>query len=131
RRAIALPSIIYVVTAISDPPPERPNMSRAALPLFGLGSFLALLLVCYRPVLFEDGQFAMGVSTYFYYPLYLRVQQEWDAGRWPLWDSSPQPSVIYGPLGSILEKRLENPARSWNNGGGNTSSSFQGRGAFE
>jgi hypothetical protein len=39
--------------------------------------------------------------------------------------------VIYGPLGSILEKKLENPAGSWNNGGENTSSSFQDLGAFE
>lgn len=60
-------------------------MRRAVLPLSGLGCFLALLLVCYRPVLFEDAQFASANASYFY-PLDLHVQQEWDAGRWPLWD---------------------------------------------
>jgi len=60
-------------------------MRRAVVPLLGLGCFLALLLVCYRPVLFEDAQFASANASYFY-PLDLRVQQEWVAGRWPLWD---------------------------------------------
>ncbi len=61
-------------------------MRRAVLPLLGLGCFLVLVLVCYRPVLFENGQFANRDAAGFYYPLYLRVQQEWHAGRWPLWD---------------------------------------------
>jgi hypothetical protein len=39
--------------------------------------------------------------------------------------------VIYKPPGKILQKKLENPAVSWNNGGDNTSSFFQGQGAFE
>jgi hypothetical protein len=60
-------------------------MRRAILPLFGFGCFLALLLICYRPVLFEGGQFASANASY-YYPLDRRVQQEWEAGRWPLWD---------------------------------------------
>ena len=60
-------------------------MRRAVVPLLGLGCFLALLLVCYRPVVFEDAQFASANASY-YYPLDLRVQQEWEAGRWPLWD---------------------------------------------
>ena len=55
-------------------------MRRAALPLFGLGCFLALLLICYRSVLFEGGQFASANASYFY-PLDLRVRQEWDAGH--------------------------------------------------
>ena len=81
---------------VSHPPPtgpttqadlrlEDPRMRRAVMPLFGLGCFLALLLVCYRPVLFEGAQFASANASY-YYPLDLHVQQEWDAGRWPLWD---------------------------------------------
>ncbi len=61
-------------------------MNRAVLHSTGLGCFLALLLVIYRPVLFEGGQFAYRDAGGNYYPLYLRVQQEWDAGRWPLWD---------------------------------------------
>ncbi len=64
---------------------ENPSCDRAVVPLLGLGGFLALLLVCYRPVLFNDAQFASANASYFY-PLDLRVQQEWEAGRWPLWD---------------------------------------------
>jgi len=56
-------------------------MRRAILPLLGLGCFLALLLICYRPVLFEDGQYAYRDAGGHFYPLYLRVQQEWAAGR--------------------------------------------------
>jgi hypothetical protein len=59
---------------------------RILLPLLGLGCSLTLLLACYRGVLFQDGQFAGFDAAFFYYPLYLRIQQEWAAGRWPLWD---------------------------------------------
>src|SRR5438270_400386 len=45
-----------------------------------------LLLACFAPVLFADRQFAYRDSGDFYYPLYLRVQQEWRAGRLPLWE---------------------------------------------
>ena len=56
------------------------------LPLLGPVCALILLLVCFRAVLFGGEQFAYRDSAHFYYPLYLRVQQEWNAGRWPLWD---------------------------------------------
>jgi hypothetical protein len=45
--------------------------------------------------------------------------------------SNPEPSVIYTPEGRISQKKLENPAGSWNNVGGNTSPIFQNKGAFE
>ena len=45
--------------------------------------------------------------------------------------SSPEPSVIYSPDGTISKKKLENPAGFWNNVGHNTSSLFQNKGAFE
>jgi len=79
-------------------------MRRALLPLLGLGCFLVLLLVCYRPVLFEDGQFAGGNASYFEYPLYLRVQQEWDAGRWPLWDPGQNGGtpLLGNPMAAVL-----------------------------
>src|SRR5262245_43272738 len=60
-------------------------MRHAVRPLVGLGCVLTLLLICYYPVLFKDAQFAYRDAGGYYYPLYLRVQQEWDAGRWPLW----------------------------------------------
>jgi hypothetical protein len=50
-----------------------------------LGCFTLLLLGVFRPVLFHDGQFAFQDAGHYYYPLLERVQQEWNAGRWPLW----------------------------------------------
>jgi hypothetical protein len=47
---------------------------------------LILLLYCFRAVLFGGEQFAYRDAAHFYYPLYLRIQQEWQTGRWPLWD---------------------------------------------
>ena len=85
-------------------PPERPGMMRvrrngvllasgtlftmhrASPSLLGVGCALTLLLSCFRAVLFQGQQFAYRDAGHFYYPLYLRVQQEWAAGRWPLWD---------------------------------------------
>ncbi len=79
-------------------------MRRAVLPLVGLGCFLGLLLVVYRPVLFEDGQFAWDNAAYVYYPLDLRVQHEWDAGRWPLWDPGQNGGepLLGNPIAAVL-----------------------------
>ena len=91
-------------------------MRRVGLPLLGLGCFLGLLLICYRPVLFGDGQFASANTSYFY-PLDLRVRQEWMAGRWPLWDpghnggepllGNPMAAVLYP--GKVLYALLPYP----------------------
>jgi hypothetical protein len=59
---------------------------RAVVPVVGLAGSLALLLYCYRPVLFGSEQFAYRDAMHFYDPLHRFVQQEWDAGRWPIWD---------------------------------------------
>jgi hypothetical protein len=79
-------------------------MRRAALPVLGLGCFLVLLLFCYRAVLWADGQFAGGNSAYFDYPLHARVQQEWDAGRWPLWDPGTNGGapLLGNPVAAVL-----------------------------
>src|SRR4051812_33621222 len=61
-------------------------MRRLAPALLALASPLALLLACFHTVLFAGEQFAYRDAAHFYYPLYQRVQQEWHAGRWPLWD---------------------------------------------
>jgi hypothetical protein len=60
-----------------------------------LGPLCALFLVvaCFSSVLFRDEQFAYRDAATFYYPLYLRVQQEWSAGRWPLWDPGQNAGV--------------------------------------
>jgi hypothetical protein len=63
-----------------------------------------LLLICFRAVLFHDEQFAYRDAAHFYYPLYLRVQQEWDAGRWPLWDPGQNAGMpLLGmPMAAVL-----------------------------
>jgi hypothetical protein len=79
-------------------------MRRAALPLAGSICSLGLLLVVYRPVLFEGGQFAWDNAAYLYYPLYLRVQQEWGAGRLPLWDPGQNcgEPLLGNPIAAVL-----------------------------
>ena len=42
--------------------------------------------VVFRGVLFQGEQFGYRDAAHFYHPLYLRVQQEWEAGRVPLWE---------------------------------------------
>jgi hypothetical protein len=71
----------------------------------GLTCLAALIVACYGEVLFGGGQFAFRDSANFYYPLYARVQQEWSAGRLPLWEpgenggtpmlGSPMAAVLY------------------------------------
>ncbi len=51
-----------------------------------LACFATLFLFCYAPVLFGDRQFGYRDAAQYYYPLYQRVQEEWNAGRWPLWE---------------------------------------------
>ncbi len=51
-----------------------------------LACFGALFLACFFPALFQGRQFGFRDSAHFYYPLYQRVQQEWNAGRVPLWE---------------------------------------------
>lgn len=45
-----------------------------------------LVLFAFWPVLFRDEQFAFRDAAQFYYPLYQVIQQEWAAGRIPLWN---------------------------------------------
>ena len=61
--------------------------------LVGPAGALLLLLACFSSVLFRGEQFAYREAATFYYPLYLRVQQEWNAGRWPLWDPGQNAGV--------------------------------------
>ena len=61
-------------------------MRRAAPLLLGLGCAFALVLTCFHAVLFPGHQFAHRDAGHFYYPLHRVVQQEWAAGRLPVWD---------------------------------------------
>ena len=62
------------------------TMQRAAPTLLGLGCALTLVLACFHAAVVRGEQFAYRDAGHFYYPLYRVVQEEWTAGRWPLWD---------------------------------------------
>ena len=78
------------------------------LRLATLGLMLACLavslLAVFRPILFHDRQFAFQDAGHYYYPLLKRVQQEWDAGRWPLWapEASAGTPLLGNPTAAVL-----------------------------
>ena len=92
-------------------PEQSTGLSRMARALLGKGPVLSLLclsvllVACYGSVLFRGRQFGFRDAAHFYYPLYGRVQQEWSAGRMPLWEpgenggtpllGSPMAAVLY------------------------------------
>jgi hypothetical protein len=61
------------------------KMRRVPL-LLGPGCAVALVLACFHSVLFREHQFAYRDAGHFFYPLYRMVQQEWAAGRLPIWN---------------------------------------------
>ncbi len=76
------------------------------LSTFGLalGCLTVLLLAVFRSLLFHDGQLAFQDAGHYYYPLLQRVQQEWDAGRWPLWapEASAGTPLLGNPTAAVL-----------------------------
>lgn len=70
----------------------------------GLACLVLLTLWCFRDALFRGEQIAYRDAAHFYYPLYQRVQQEWDAGRLPLW--SPEENggmpLLGNPTAAVL-----------------------------
>jgi hypothetical protein len=66
--------------------------------------FTALFLLCYAPALFLDRQFGFRDAVQFYYPLYQRVQQEWNEGRWPLWEREENSGfpLLGNPTAAVL-----------------------------
>ena len=77
---------------------------RRLLHWVGPAAGLALLLFCYRAVLFADGQYGYRDAAHFYYPLYQKVQSEWEAGRVPLWDPSENSGIplLGNPTAAVL-----------------------------
>ena len=62
-------------------------MRRPFLLLIIVGCLGTLTVACFGRALFRGEQFAYRDAAHFYYPLYQRVQTEWQAGRWPpLWE---------------------------------------------
>jgi hypothetical protein len=69
-----------------------------------IGSTTAMILACYGPALFRDRQFGYRDAGHYYYPLYQRVQREWDAGRWPLWEPEENAGMplLGNPTAAVL-----------------------------
>ena len=66
--------------------------------------FATLFLSCYAAVLFGDRQFGYRDAAQYYYPLYQRVQAEWTAGRWPLWEREENAGMplLGNPTAAVL-----------------------------
>ena len=64
----------------------------------------AAFLTCYAPALFGDRQFGYRDAGHYYYPLYQRVQEEWNAGRWPLWEREENAGMplLGNPTAAVL-----------------------------
>src|SRR5262245_29177079 len=88
------------------PTTERASAMRRLVPgLLILSCLIVLVLLSFGSVLFRDEQFAFRDVAFFYYPLYQRVQAEWQEGRWPLWEpeenggmpllGNPSAAVLY------------------------------------
>src|ERR1700677_4437821 len=79
-------------------------MNRRFLPAAALGCLVALTAVVFGPVLVGGGQIAFRDAGSFYDPLQRRVQQEWEAGRWPLWEPEENGGVplLGNPSAAVL-----------------------------
>lgn len=80
---------------------NRDSRLLKALPVACLA---ALLLICFHRVLFGGHQFAYRDAAHYYYPLYQRVQHEWDQGRWPLWEPEENSGMplLGNPTAAVL-----------------------------
>jgi hypothetical protein len=91
-------------------PEPSGGLSREAKALRWRGPVLSLLclsvlvVACYGGVLFGDRQFGFRDAAHFYYPLYWRVQQEWSAGRLPLWETGENGGtpLLGSPMAAVL-----------------------------
>lgn len=79
-------------------------MRRYVIPGVVLAAGASLVLFLFEAVLFRGEQYGYRDAAHFYYPLYLRVQQEWRAGRLPLWspeENSGMP-LLGNPTAAVL-----------------------------
>src|SRR5271156_6831816 len=69
-----------------------------------LTCFAALFLICYAPALFLSRQFGFRDSAHYYYPLNQRVQDDWNHGRWPLWEPEENAGMplLGNPTAAVL-----------------------------
>ncbi len=80
------------------------NRERALIFFLIVGCFAALIIACFGECVFRGRQFAYRDAGHFYYPLYERVQQEWNAGRWPLWEPEENAGMplLGNPTAAVL-----------------------------
>jgi len=64
---------------------HRPQTTTILAGLSIVAVVVLLAAWCFADVLFRDRLFAYRDTAYLYYPLYQFVEQEWSAGRVPLW----------------------------------------------
>ena len=75
------------------------------VPWLGLAvAYVVMMGVCFGSVLWGGEQFAFRDAGHYYYPLYQRVQAEWDAGRWPLWEPEENSGMplLGNPTAAVL-----------------------------
>src|SRR5689334_14107199 len=61
-------------------------MRRWLIPILVLGCLAGLFVACYGRAIFRGEQFGYRDASQYSYPVNRRVQKEWAAGRWPLWE---------------------------------------------
>src|SRR5262245_20980641 len=79
-------------------------MRRPFLGLLTLACLVVLMVACYRRAVLAGEQFAFRDAAHYYYPLYQRVQAEWDAERWPLWEPEENSGtpLLGNPTAAVL-----------------------------
>ena len=79
-------------------------MRRWVIPLADPRLPAGLVVACFGRAIFEGEQFAYRDAGHYYYPLHQRVQAEWDAGRWPLWEPEENSGMplLGNPTAAVL-----------------------------
>jgi len=69
-----------------------------------LACVAALTAALFGKVLWGGEQFGYRDAAHFYYPLYQIVEQEWDAGRVPLWEPEENAGMplLGNPTAAVL-----------------------------
>ena len=62
-----------------------------------------LATACFHKAI-QGEQFDYRDAAHFYYPLYQRVQTEWEVGRWPLWEPEENAGIplLGNPTAAVL-----------------------------
>ena len=79
-------------------------LSRISIPIVAAVCFLIVQGLYFKDVLFFDTQFGYQDAADFYYPFYQRIQQEWSAGRFPLWETEENGGMplLGNPTSAVL-----------------------------